>query len=299
MDIKWLEDFLCLARTGNFSRAAEARHVTQSAFSRRIRALELWAGVPLVDRSTYPARLTEAGRTFHEVAEEVTAALAGVREDLRGGDRAARATLTISALHSLAVGFFPDWLQRIERRTGPLATRLVCDNMHNCVQAMMAGSCDFLVCFANPDVPMVIDPERYPGRTLGRERLVPVTAPASATRPLLPGRPGERVALLEYGPETFLGRTVDALLRRQPPACRLERRFENAMAEGLKAMALAGHGMAWLPEGSIRHELAEGRLVPAGDDTWTVPLEIRLHRSPEAHGAAADALWKAAYSEFA
>jgi len=37
-----------LAERRNFSRAAEARHVTQPAFSRRIRALEDWVGTPLV-----------------------------------------------------------------------------------------------------------------------------------------------------------------------------------------------------------------------------------------------------------
>jgi len=40
VELKWLEDFISLARTRNFSRSAEERHVTQSAFSRRIQALE-------------------------------------------------------------------------------------------------------------------------------------------------------------------------------------------------------------------------------------------------------------------
>src|SRR3546814_7081942 len=53
MELKWLEDFVSLANTGNFSRSAEERNVTQPAFSRRIKALELWLGAPLVDRSTY------------------------------------------------------------------------------------------------------------------------------------------------------------------------------------------------------------------------------------------------------
>jgi LysR family transcriptional regulator, hypochlorite-specific transcription factor HypT len=35
MELNWLEDFLALAERRNFSRAAEARHVTQPAFSRR------------------------------------------------------------------------------------------------------------------------------------------------------------------------------------------------------------------------------------------------------------------------
>ena len=58
MNLIWLEDFLALASTGNFSRAAEERHMTQPAFSRRIRALEEWLGVVLIDRTTHPAALT-------------------------------------------------------------------------------------------------------------------------------------------------------------------------------------------------------------------------------------------------
>ena len=58
MDTKWLEDFVSLAQTRSFSRSAQLRHVTQPAFSRRIQALEAWAGVDLVDRSIYPTRLT-------------------------------------------------------------------------------------------------------------------------------------------------------------------------------------------------------------------------------------------------
>ena len=58
MESKWREDFLSVARTGNFSKSAAERHVTQSAFSRRIKALEQWVGVALIDRSSYPTRLT-------------------------------------------------------------------------------------------------------------------------------------------------------------------------------------------------------------------------------------------------
>ncbi|HXQ40880.1 MAG TPA: LysR family transcriptional regulator, partial [Candidatus Udaeobacter sp.] len=51
MELKWLEDFLSLAETRNFSRSAELRFTTQPAFSRRIKALEEWVGATLFDRS--------------------------------------------------------------------------------------------------------------------------------------------------------------------------------------------------------------------------------------------------------
>ena len=61
MDLDWLRDFLALADERNFSRAADARHVTQPAFSRRIRALEDWIGAPLFERNAQGATLTPAG----------------------------------------------------------------------------------------------------------------------------------------------------------------------------------------------------------------------------------------------
>ncbi len=66
MQLNWLEDFMSLAQTRNFSRAAELRHVTHPAFGRRIRALESWAGTPLLVRGKSPVTLTPAGELFLE-----------------------------------------------------------------------------------------------------------------------------------------------------------------------------------------------------------------------------------------
>ncbi len=60
MALKWLEDFMALAELGGFSKAAEARNVTQPAFGCRIRALEHWLGAALIDRSSHPPELTPA-----------------------------------------------------------------------------------------------------------------------------------------------------------------------------------------------------------------------------------------------
>ena len=64
LETKWLEDFVALANTRSFSASARQRHVTQPAFSRRIRALEQAVGVTLVDRSTTPINLTPEGQLF-------------------------------------------------------------------------------------------------------------------------------------------------------------------------------------------------------------------------------------------
>ena len=54
MRLEWLDDILAIASTGSFSGAAERRHLTQSAFSRRIQQIEQHIGVELFDRSQKP-----------------------------------------------------------------------------------------------------------------------------------------------------------------------------------------------------------------------------------------------------
>jgi hypothetical protein len=83
MDFKWLEDFLSLAATHSFSRAAEVRGVTQSAFSRRIRALEEWLCADFVNRETHPLTLTEEGKLFRETAEDAVRMLSARQAEFR------------------------------------------------------------------------------------------------------------------------------------------------------------------------------------------------------------------------
>lgn len=106
MEIKWLEDFVAVASTGNFSRAAETRNVTQPAFSRRLKALEMWIGVPLLDRSSYPITLTPAGVKFLPVAERAIRDLNVGGDDARAILTTRETTFRFAMPHSLAVGFF-------------------------------------------------------------------------------------------------------------------------------------------------------------------------------------------------
>ena len=91
MELKWLEDVLSLSTTLSFSRAARERNITQSALSRRVKQLEDWLGSPLFDRSSYPIRLTEAGRTFLPRAQEI------IRQVLAGLVRRIDAELQVPA----------------------------------------------------------------------------------------------------------------------------------------------------------------------------------------------------------
>jgi len=78
VQLKLLEDFVELARTRSFTRAAENRFVTHPAFGRRIRALDEWLGARLIER-TKPLELTAAGTVFLDAATNAIDILHGVR----------------------------------------------------------------------------------------------------------------------------------------------------------------------------------------------------------------------------
>ena len=64
MELRWLEDFIVLARTQHFSRAAEEQNVTQPTFSRRIKLLEEGMGTTLINRQTLPQTIIKILNKF-------------------------------------------------------------------------------------------------------------------------------------------------------------------------------------------------------------------------------------------
>lgn len=293
MEIKWLEDFVSLANTRSFSKSAVERHVTQSAFSRRIQQLEQWLGVPLVDRSTYPTTLTAEGRRFRETAEEVLRLLYVERSQLRSGRLQGSGAITISTLHTLSISFFPAWLKQVEEGFGAINARLITDNFHDSVRVFAEGDCDFLLTYQHPRVPVLLDPERFPHLDLGSDRLIPVSAPAEDGRPRfqMGGGPDRPVPFLAYSPETFLGRLTGILIADRGVGLNLAHIYENPMAEALKVMAITGRGVAFLPESSVRAELAAGSLVIA-DATASIDMEVQFYRSMDKTRPVVDRLWR-------
>ena len=279
METKWLEDFVSLAETRSFSRSAQLRHVTQPAFSRRIQSLEAWAGTDLVDRSSYPTRLTPAGKTLYEQALEMLQALQNARAMLRAHTAAAQDVIEFAVPHSLAFTFFPSWLSGLREDCGLIKSRLIALNVHDAVMRLVEGSCDLLIAYHHTAQPIQLDPDRYEMLHLGDELLSPYVRPDAqgAPRYILPGTATQPLPYLAYAPGAYLGRAVDHLVKQSATPVHLDRIYETDMAEGLKAMALEGHGVAFLPASSVRKDVQAKKLVSAGEGLEAA-LDIRIYR---------------------
>lgn len=293
VDLKVFEDFLTLAESRSFSRAAQRRNSAQSAFSRRIQALERWLGASLVDRRSTPLQLTHAGEAFVEIVEDILRSVKHGREDIFSIATQTTTSISFAVTHSLALNFFPRWIREIEHRTGPLSLRLLSNDGEKCREALSRGDCHFMICHFDDRMAADFKASRLKSLSLGRDKLIPVSAADAEHAPLVkvPGTAASRAPYLSYAHGSFMGRALDLFLQETNEPAYLQPCFETSLAEAVKAMVLEGHGVGWLPETMVRHELEAGRLVRAGDHDWDIDFEVRIFRPITRLPKPAERLW--------
>lgn len=289
MELKWLKDFITLAEQGSFSRAAEARCVTQPAFSRRVRSLENWLGVALVDRNQHPTTLTPAGELFAEQAQRMVEQIYADRQRLRALD-AQRSQLKILTQHALAVAFLPRWMPSLQALAGEALISVEAGNLHDSIETFLAGNSDFMLCYGTRDTLSQLQRSDVECLPVGVDELVPVSAVDSQGELLHGLTQGSVIRLLSHPPASFFGRLLASQGCLQLADHELQPVYENALSEAQKALALAGHGMAWLPRSLIRSELDSGLLQQLPNPVQAIPLQICFYRLKGAAGSAA-AFW--------
>ena len=297
MEMDWLEDFLALSTAGVFAKAANARNISQSAFTRRIKNLEYWVGAPLFDRSVHPVVLTPAGEEFRPTAYNTLNSLRRVREDLKHLSRRDNDALSISALHTLAISFLPGWVKEISDSVGPIDTVFHVEDFSDCVENLMAGATDFMLCYDHPSITTMANNVRYPSVKVGEDRLVAVSGVDADGNALFDFGQQGKVPFLSYSPLSFLGRLSEFAIARAGVADKLDVRSESSVAEAHKAACVAGLGVAWLPRMAVLPMLQDGSLVQIGDKTCEPRMSIKLYRSIERSRTLVERFWTLAGNE--
>jgi DNA-binding transcriptional LysR family regulator len=306
MELKWLKDFIALADHKSFSKAAESRFVTQPAFSRRIRSLENWLDVNLVDRNQYPTQLTSAGQAFINEAYDLIEKIDQSREHVRSIE-SSQDQVMLLAQHALTVAFFPAWIKALKPLIKDTTLRVDTGNLHDIIEKFIAGNTDFLLAYAAPistkqtsnDPFQQLYKQGVESLTIGYDTLMPVCAVDNDGLPLHtlanhlnPAEQVQTIRLLSHPAESFFGQLIDReCLPQLSSQINFQTICENALSEGLKALTLQGDGMAWLPKNLIIKELANKQLFDLSDTMMSVALTIKLYRIREARHPTAKLIW--------
>ncbi len=261
MELKWLDDYIALIETGSFSAAAQRRHVSQPAFSRRIQMLEDWLGVTLIDRARKPLQFTPVAAESQADFRSLVARIYDFRATLKSESLDA-ADLTIAAQHTLAASYLPAFLKRLHRLAPEPNFRIRSENRSDAVAILMRGHAEILLAYETAQAPCGIPPAIAQRQLLGVDKLVLVAAPALQASLRNPHTQAPPVPMLCFPPDSFFGQLVrfealPALMRQQQVAVRCVSEF----AMGLRELALVGQGAAWLPESLVADDLQRGRLL--------------------------------------
>ncbi|MGV9287455.1 LysR family transcriptional regulator [Streptomyces sp. NPDC003719] len=270
MSLRQMEYFMAVVEEASFTRAAETLHVTQSALSHQIKALERSVGGALLERMPRGVRLTPMGRAFRPHAELAVRSAAQARRAARAAAGAEGGELHVAAVHSVAVGVLPGvfarWRAAHPRVLLHLHEYATTEALEEEVER---GTADLAVGPAPRDWPGTVVPvgeeeivlvvpfdDRFAGRTT-------VTLPELADRPWVrcamePVVEGERFLDLVCGRAGFRPLTA-AFTEHTSTAVR---------------MAAAGVGVCTAPSYIVGGAVGEDCVVLTPDPPWRRPMTV-------------------------
>lgn len=272
MDIEDLRTFVELADAGGVTPAARRLGISKSMVSRRLARLEADLGIQLVARTTRGAALTEAGTAFREHAAKACAEIDLARETiLPAGDLCGR--LRIAAPLSFGPNYFAAVFAQMALRHPQLHIDAAYSDRF--VDLIAEGfDCAIRVGYL-PDSNMIV---RRVGPLYGKLVASPDYIRAHGA-PETPDELSAHQALMQ-GMEAWQFMDGEKIITVYP---RGRFKADNAMA--LAAAALAGVGIAWIPDGVTQEHIASGALVAVMTRYPPPPAGIYVIRPPGQHPA--------------
>ena len=304
MQIAWLEDLIALSQTQNFRRAAQLRFVTHPAFSRRIQALESWAGVSLVDRRLRPLVLTPAGTLLLERAQEILTDLGQTKRDLGLQHAATPQLISVATGRTLARTVLADWLKHMEPLLGDGLLQVHTRTLKETSAMLEAEQVHFMLAYHHPILGLKLSARLFQHLHVAQDQLVPVSRCSIAGKPQYvlsrtskSSKTEDRAAstgvrFLSYASGLALGQIVKDHLKSLELPPRLTPYIECDSADAILEYALKGAGVAWLPWSMVTTYCQRKQLMVVGDARLSVPLEVRLYRRKRPLPKAAESFWE-------
>jgi len=252
-----LRIFKMVADHHNFSRAAEALHLSQPAVSHQIKALSGAVGAPLFEEIGRRIHLTSAGTLLYEHASRIIAdfEMAGQALDELHGLR--RGLLRLSGDTTVGIYVLPDVLGTFRETHPDVDVSLDVGNRQHVYERLISNETDFAVVgrlWPRPSIPLTTRP-------FLRNELVAI---AAARHPLAGMK---RISIARLAEEPFIARepgsgtreTAEGALRRAGRPIRTV--MELASNGAIKRAVARGLGVAIISRHAVTIELRLGLLA--------------------------------------
>lgn len=260
-----LEAFVAVAKRGGFRSAAQELGVSPSAISHAISGLEAVLGVRLFNRTTRSVALTAAGEQY---LSEVGPALetirgAGERLDAHGSvpTGTLRLNLAVMAAKVMLQPIILEYLNRYPQMSVELVTE-------GALVDVFGDGFDAGVRFQE-----AVPPDMIAVPVTRTQRMIVVAAPAYLSGRSAPKSPDDLRQHRCIRARMASGRVYRWEFEKRGQALAIEVPGRLTLDEGglIYDAALAGEGMAFLPDDLVAEDLGAGRLVQVLDD-WTPPF---------------------------
>jgi DNA-binding transcriptional LysR family regulator len=272
LEVEDLQTFVVVADTGGVSAAARRLGVSKSIVSRRLFRLEAELGVQLVARTTRGAALTDAGETFRDHAAMIVAELDMARDAVLPAGPL-RGRLRIAVPVSFGPTHFAPVLAEMAQR-------------HPLLQIDSSYSDRFVDLIAE-GFDCAIRVGYLPDSNLLARRIGPINGKLLASPDYVkahgaPERPEDLASheAVMQGTESWHLTVGNEIVQVQPQG-----RFKADNGTALTAAAVAGIGIAWLPDCLTHEHVAAGRLVPVLTGNPPPPAAVYVVRPPGRHPA--------------
>ena len=254
MELKNLRTFQAVVDQGTYEKAAQALGYTQSTVSVHIQQLEDELGVPLFERVGRRMALTQVGEQALAQAREVLYAADRLTSVVQEGQRLT-GTLRVDMPETMLCYQFAPVIKAFRAQAPHV--RLILRNRSNLLTAesLRDGVCDLgLVITAewHRDVLLIED-------TGVRMDVALLAAPDFAEPDFVTPHQQKAVSLITDESDSLFRRRLEAYLRERDIV--LDETIELWGTEAIKRCVMENLGVAYLPRGAVREELAQGRLV--------------------------------------
>lgn len=286
MDLQWLDDVLVLLEERNMTRAAARRHITQPAFSRRIRSFEDWLGVQILDRKSNRIDISPALLANEVEMRAIMTRLRELRTKIAHHDPDA-STVAIAAQHAPISSAFPDMALRARRAFPNLTVRLRAGNLRDCVTLFVRGETSMFLCYEAQDADHMQVGARIRRGLWGHDYLVPVVGgvlrySVRDNREI----PADTPAIV-YPDDSYFGEVLNKAERPFGTAgFSANPVFQTAYSSGVRDMVRKGLGVGWLPFSMVHQEVESGAFVSLSQALGREALDVAIYANMDVEVAA-------------